>query len=1151
MRLRRLDLTRYGHFTDYSLDFGSAKVGQPDLHIIFGPNEAGKSTAFEGYLDLLFGIPLRSSYNFLHEYDNMLVGGALDIDGTTVELARIKKNRNDLLDINGDPANPATLLHALSGITREQYRAMFSLDDETIEAGGEDILASQGNLGELLFSAAAGLSDLGLVLDKARAQVDLFHKARAHKTYLSEAKKDIKRLDAEIKQLDTNANTFKILLKTKNDAKLKYDIIKTEQDHLIHKKLCLEAVLECLPLLPKLKEIKAALSELNNFLDIPDSLIDETNTLQSRNNQAQTDKKQASNRILRNQQKYNELKRSPSILKIKEHIEALLDIPKSRAQTADADLASRRVDIKILDTNIARGFKQLNYADNKLEQIAEPLLLQIENLANDWITLEQNLNTAKTEQKTAERRLARLTADDLTSKENINVDNTINEILDHIRPEALIEQLQNNHAAVLDAKDKVSASIQDLVPWTDEIDQLPKVQISQDQATRLANRWTSLQLDLKKAKQDFDHARLETKKLSARIIEAENDESLISDKEANSIQSIRDESWNNHLSNMTTDTAETFHQAMISCDVTHNARLGMTERLVRIREIQLSKKDSEISEQHFQQVIDDLKIAIATEHKIISAHLKTLHLPQEFNVLDLANWLHKLSTTHTAVTTLDKKSIALIKLQQQVACAEETLSKALAVNTELKLPELTYLARKSVSVVAQQSERKATKEKNTSDASTELQIRNEAIEELEHSLATIKQTWQKLVSDLAISFSTPAEFRAALPTLREINLWLAKREELAQRIDAMADDYSNFATEIRKLAEIAEEAEKGMAADPLVLAELIRTKLTAAESIETRYEELSQELAEDKEKEIKAEQELLEITADIQKKTKYFPSCIDIETIEDLVTAVEHSKKATRLRSDCSELENRIITRLGASSIENAIELLADKDLPGAQAQLKSFEQDISLAEQDVTQSIGDLRSASDKLQNIGGDDAVARLEEERQTVIISIADQAKQNLRLCLGVMVAEQALARYRDKHRSNMLSDTAKAFQTLTNGRYSDLQTQPDGQKEILLALRTDDKRSIAAADMSKGTRFQLYLALRLAGYQQFSSSGTTLPFIADDIMETFDNVRTSAALELLQQMAMKGQALYFTHHEHVVELAREKCGGGVVVHDLVGN
>ena len=211
MRLRRLDLTRFGHFTDFSMDFGSKEQGKPDLHIIYGPNEAGKSTAFDGYLDLLFGIPTRSKYNFLHDYENMRVGGALEIDGNPIELVRIKRNKGDLITPSGETANPVTLLHALDGIDRDQYRAMFSLDDETIEAGGEDILASQGNLGELLFSAAAGLSDLGSVLETARAEVDQFHKPRARKTALAEAKRELQELHDQIRELDVPASAFRHL----------------------------------------------------------------------------------------------------------------------------------------------------------------------------------------------------------------------------------------------------------------------------------------------------------------------------------------------------------------------------------------------------------------------------------------------------------------------------------------------------------------------------------------------------------------------------------------------------------------------------------------------------------------------------------------------------------------------------------------------------------------------------------------------------------------------------------------------------------------------------------------------------------------------------------------------------------------------------
>ncbi len=77
------------------------------------------------------------------------------------------------------------------------------------------------------------------------------------------------------------------------------------------------------------------------------------------------------------------------------------------------------------------------------------------------------------------------------------------------------------------------------------------------------------------------------------------------------------------------------------------------------------------------------------------------------------------------------------------------------------------------------------------------------------------------------------------------------------------------------------------------------------------------------------------------------------------------------------------------------------------------------------------------------------------------------------------------------------------------------------------------------MSKGTRFQLYLALRVAGYFEFAKTRSPVPFIADDIMETFDDFRAEEAFRLFSQMAEAGQVIYLTHHRHLCEIAREVC------------
>ncbi len=85
------------------------------------------------------------------------------------------------------------------------------------------------------------------------------------------------------------------------------------------------------------------------------------------------------------------------------------------------------------------------------------------------------------------------------------------------------------------------------------------------------------------------------------------------------------------------------------------------------------------------------------------------------------------------------------------------------------------------------------------------------------------------------------------------------------------------------------------------------------------------------------------------------------------------------------------------------------------------------------------------------------------------------------------------------------------------------------------------------MSKGTRFQLYLALRLAGYAEFAAVRPTVPFIADDIMETFDEPRSHEVFRLFGDMAGLGQVIYLTHHRHLCDIARAVVPG-VRVHEL---
>jgi uncharacterized protein YhaN len=122
-----------------------------------GRNAAGKSTTLRAVLDLLFGIPDRSTDGFAHGNKALRIGARLvTADGrTTLEVERRKGRKDTLRDpLTGRPVAEALLATMLGGIGRDQFAATFGLDHERLRQGAQDLLATGGALGATLFDAS-------------------------------------------------------------------------------------------------------------------------------------------------------------------------------------------------------------------------------------------------------------------------------------------------------------------------------------------------------------------------------------------------------------------------------------------------------------------------------------------------------------------------------------------------------------------------------------------------------------------------------------------------------------------------------------------------------------------------------------------------------------------------------------------------------------------------------------------------------------------------------------------------------------------------------------------------------------------------------------------------------------------------------------
>ncbi|MCP3879071.1 MAG: hypothetical protein GY701_11875, partial [Sulfitobacter sp.] len=279
-----------------------------------------------------------------------------------------------------------------------------------------------------------------------------------------------------------------------------------------------------------------------------------------------------------------------------------------------------------------------------------------------------------------------------------------------------------------------------------------------------------------------------------------------------------------------------------------------------------------------------------------------------------------------------------------------------------------------------------------------------------------------------------------------------------------------------------------------------------------------------------------------------FDDQIDTSTLDVLRQATATAQQAIALRQQSSDLRTRLLSILGVDAWEQAQERLSAAPLAQAQVELAELCEDLSRLEAELDSAIAARARAQAALDAVGGDGDIAALTSQKRTIEEQMQAVMLRYLTGRFGHTLAEDAIRRYRDTHRSTMLAATEQAFSDLTQGAYTTLTTQPAAQGDVLMAVRAEDGVSKEAAAMSKGTRFQLYLALRAAAYEQMASTGTVLPFFCDDVFETFDEDRTRAACRLMQRVGKCGQAIYLTHHQHVVDLAQEACGTDVTVHRL---
>jgi uncharacterized protein YhaN len=265
-----------------------------------------------------------------------------------------------------------------------------------------------------------------------------------------------------------------------------------------------------------------------------------------------------------------------------------------------------------------------------------------------------------------------------------------------------------------------------------------------------------------------------------------------------------------------------------------------------------------------------------------------------------------------------------------------------------------------------------------------------------------------------------------------------------------------------------------------------------------------------------------------------------VGSIDELRAAIGRSDRLSSLRRDLDLASKALAEDGDGMALDDLVIECAQVDLDHVAAREQRVGEELKRLRERLMKAREVQADARREFEAIGGGDRAARAAADRQAAFSEMTDVVEDYVSVRSAVLLLQWAVERYRREKQAPLLKRAGELFSVLTGASFVDLQLEFDEHDKMHLAGARGNGRTVRVSGLSTGTADQLYLALRIAAVEDFLDHGTALPFVADDLFINFDDDRAAAGFEVLSELARKTQVLFFTHHQHLLNVANKAIG-----------
>ena len=404
----------------------------------------------------------------------------------------------------------------------------------------------------------------------------------------------------------------------------------------------------------------------------------------------------------------------------------------------------------------------------------------------------------------------------------------------------------------------------------------------------------------------------------------------------------------------------------------------------------------------------------------------------------------------------------------------------------------------------------------------------ETVERAERDLATAGGAWREALAKAGLPQNlSPRQIRDLAARHSEV-AEIQRRLELRQEeLDQRNRELESFNTRVARLAnDVGIEVPQD---DPIRQIQSLSDHLAVQESRQARREVLRGECRKLRRKRAKYEESVRKLRLHRRDLLR----SIGADDESEFRRRADLHARAQSLRHDRDNVQREIDAAVAGYCSPEVLaeELRADsvKSLPKRREQL---EKSLQAGDRKLREQIENRGRLSEQIKALADDRSAAEKRLELSIVDTQLKDAIHRWRVRAVTSKMLEGIKATYEKDRQPETLREASGYLHRLTQGRYSRVWT-PLGEDVLLI----DDSRgrSLAVGNLSRGTREQLFVSLRLALVSSFARRGALLPIVLDDVLVNFDAARAKATAAVLRDFAEAGHQLFvFTCHEHIVKL-----------------